>query len=555
MTSGQVHPRSAGRQWHVLMQALVAGIVSLFLLVGGLWVWLATGDRSGHVPGAALEIPAETMSLVEGEAAESDDGVHLLDTGARDRAALLVTLPPELSDIARFDTLEINLHSPGQRPGLTLIWGEVGSTTAQHFHVLPPGERMVALEDVADWLDELGLLGLGLEGSQVEGTRLESIVLREANPGFRQVLSDLFRSWGRAMPFSQSTINVIPSSGEPTLVPPTLAAALWLLVALLLLSGYRLLRHQPFSITGALVIALFAWLALDLRWQVDLVREHRATWEAFQGVPAEQRSFPALGGEDLLELTTRARADFPQGSRVLIVSGADGMGLYARYRLMPLAGSVQDEISNDVLQFARPGDGLLLLGGEAASNVARLRRELPFAYRARFPLGVGPEQMRGPGVLREATSRGTAGGQVFAYQGAASDTLVGQADQAFPAAVYRAVVRLEVPEPADRIHFEVLQRVGGPDGGRSSEPIAERVLDALPEQGVHEHAIGFGLPTRGELEFRLSNLPAGTHVEGFRLEYPDNADEWYMTSHEGQPPHRAGRLVMYNELGLLLELQ
>ncbi|WP_026280579.1 hypothetical protein [Thioalkalivibrio sp. ALE9] len=365
----------------------------------------------------------------------------------------------------------------------------------------------------------------------------------------------LLESWVRAVPFSQSTINGIPSSVGATVVPPTVAAALWALVALLLLSGYRLLRRQPFSVVGVLAIVLTAWLVLDLRWQVNLVREHHATWGGFQGIPAEQRSFPVLGGEDLLELTNRAQAAFPQDSRVLIISGSEGIGLYARYRLLPLAAMVQDQSSNDLLRFARPGDGLLLLGGEAASSVARLRRELSFAYRARFPVGVRPEQMRGPGVLREGTSRGAEDAQIFDYQGGGSDTLVGVAHQAIPAAVYRAVVRLKVPEPTDRIHFEVLQRVAGPDGSRSSETIAEHVLGAAPKEGMHEHAIGFGLPRRGELEFRLSDLPAGTQVEEFRLEYPDDAGEWYMTSHEGQPPHRAGRLVMHNEIGLLLELQ
>lgn len=554
MSSGQVYSQRAGEREHILVQAVAAAIVALFLLVGSLWGWLGTGDRSDQIPGATLEIPAGEMTLVEGDATGVEDGIHLRGTGTHERAVLLVAFPDALSNVARFDTLEINLEPAISRPRLTLFWGDPGATTAQYSHTTASDDGRVDLGQLPEWSGELGLLGFGLDGVGGEGVRFDSMVLRDMHPRAGQVLRDLLWHWTRATPFSQTAINAVYPAGGATLISPTMGATLWVLVALALLTSYRAIRRQSFSVAQVLLVVLFVWLVLDLRWQADLVREHRATWEAFRGVPAEQRSFPVLGGEALLDLAARARTEFPHGSRVLIISSADGPGLYARYRLMPLAGLVHDEPSNRVLRFARPGDGLLLLG-EAASDAVGLRRELPFAYRARFPQHVGPDRMRGRDVLQAEGSQDSGAAPFVEYQGSRPGTLLGTTGQASPAAVYRAVVRLEVPEVAENIRFQVLQHVAGPDGESSRERVAERVLSAAPGQGMHEQAFGFGLPTRGELELRLRNLPAGTRVEEFRLEYPDDAGEWHMTSQGGQPPYRAGRLVMRNELGLLLELQ
>lgn len=360
----------------------------------------------------------------------------------------------------------------------------------------------------------------------------------------------LLQDWFQHVPFSQSTINAVPLQDAHARVPLVVAVMLWLAVAGVLFLVTRALRGAKAGALGGLVaLFLVAWVMLDLRWQASLWQTHGHTLDSFQGVPADERSFPEMGGSELLKLVNTAHEQMDPGSRVVIAAEQRGPALYARYRLLPLPGYHRERLGARLLRRMGPGDALLLLGN---SNVDLLsfRRELSLAMRARFPVVLHAEQLAGEDMqLHKPSSRA-----VLEYAGEAQGDIRGEIPNAVPAAFYRLVAVVETPNDAAGVRLEARRVVDAPEDV-SHEVIARRVLSVPSGRGFEEHSLAFAVPGRERLELGVTGLPPGSRVAELRLEYPEDPDKWLIVTRDHSPPYRAARPLQRSEVGALLEFQ
>lgn len=432
--------------------------------------------------------------------------------------------------------------------------GTPGSGTIDHFHELAGQQHFeLDLESLPGWRDEVALLGIGLQGPGIAGTRLESVVLRRPTPSAGAVYRDMWRDWMTHVPFSQSTINVVPSSASGAFVAPTAAVAVWLLLSVLFYNAYQLLKTRSISPAGVLLLVAVAWLLLDMRWQANLMRAHVATAEQFAGVPVAERGLAGFGGSDLLALVADARTSLAPDARILIVTEDEGLGWYARYRILPMAGYFREPWSHSLLAHARRGDAALILGRNDVVPLG-LRSGLTAEQAEAFPRVLAANDMHGAGFAKVGATATEGAPQVREYRGEGRGQVRVSLDSEVPSGFYRAVVRLSIPEESEAVRFRVV-RDGSERQPASDARIVERILQPEPASRYQDYRITFGLPASDALGMELAGVSPGTRVEEFRLEYAGMGDKWFILSRDQEPPYVVGRLQSRTSVGMLFELQ
>lgn len=536
--------KNGGGADKTLVHALIAGGVALVVLLVAFWFWMTAADRAHQIPGAALSVPASDMRLVEGRGGQEGSGLRLEGPGPHGRAVLLSRIPDDAPDLARLQTLEIPIEFRKEVPSAALVWVNTADPETEHVETVDPASS-IDLSALDGWNGDPALLGLVLQGRQVAGTYIEGLEFRGPEPSPVEALRALLQGWVEPVPFSNVTPHVVRAGSRDVPFTPSSVAAIWTLLAVGIFVLIHRWRGGCMTAAGVVGLVLFAWVVMDLRWQADLLHEHRNTFEAYAGVPDIERVPDDFGGEELGRLVAAARQRLEPDARVFTLSGNDGLTRYVRYRLLPLAGFFGAELTPEILRYARAGDGVILLAPHDVTPL-RLRRGLPESAKARFPWSAEADIWNsGSGNMRK-----TPEGKLFEYSGQGDARIDAEIPLSLPSAFYRVVVSLDVPEPGGALRLQV-RRADDAEGLIAQRVIAPRELAA----GPREFALGFGMPARGRIEVRVDGLSAGGRLGDLRLEYPEDADQWVALARDGRPPLRAARVLERTERDLLLELQ
>ena len=242
-------------------------------------------------------------------------------------------------------------------------------------------EGIFDLNNIENWNGFIGAIGLRIKGILAADLTIRQIKLKTAPPTITKLLSLAWDDWTYFEGWNEHSINFIvggPRFG-PLLRPlPTIIA--WIGLSIFIYAVLSFAKKRFWSIRFCAIFFLIGWFVLDLRWQIDLWRQHLITYTIFSGKNWESRRLSDRDGE-LFAFIIEAKKKLPsEPARIYIVSADPDnstkfIRLRAHYHLLP--HNVYSKLSSlPTADKIRDGDYLLILnpikGLEYNSNDKKL---------------------------------------------------------------------------------------------------------------------------------------------------------------------------------------
>lgn len=331
--------------------SLLAGAVLLLSLLTG---YFLTGDRYRQL--TRLNVQGAELEVLQGNAAVRGDALMLRPP----EALLRLPIPVHLS-ADRYTAFSVRLTDGTADAALFLVWVP---EAARRQIVLPlepaaEGGYTLALDSAADWSGEIEVSALAVRATTPVGIAYAR--LDTDTPGITEFQRRLFADWIAFEGWWGHSINRIHGGDRAALLGPVPAAALWLLLSALVYTGWTRMIRQPLTPTPLLTLFLIGWIALDLRWQIDLTRQLSMTRETYASQSRDEQRLAAPDGA-LFAFIRTLKANLPDTpARVFVVAEDDDgyLALRAKYHLLP--HNADNRYPGR--QHLRPGDVIVLLDG------------------------------------------------------------------------------------------------------------------------------------------------------------------------------------------------
>ena len=199
------------------------------------------------------------------------------------------------------------------------------------------GIRPVVVTDDRGWIGRIKGLGLSVSIAGPPPIPIEIRGVTAKPMGAIELLGDRLREWFAFEGWNGASVNVLVGGADRQDLPlPALAAAVVALACALVL-GLRYVRPDLVVHLGAAVgaIVVAGWLAIDLRWAVNLGRLVAATLHTYGGKTERDKQF-ASPDSAVYEFVTQAREAMPpEPQRVWIATDAPYFNGRAAYRMYP----------------------------------------------------------------------------------------------------------------------------------------------------------------------------------------------------------------------------
>jgi hypothetical protein len=282
----------------ILIRRVVAAIaIALWWLLVLAW---AAGVRPGMPWSPAVQhtLAGKRLNTVMGVAVATGLGLRVDSLGDYRQALQSWRLVPPL-EAGDFALLRYHVEDFPRTLELDLIFRSSDDPADVVVVPLPwpdSGEATLDLRRVPQWhgkVLEVGFTEFDASGQlppelpfrpfTLAGARLES-------PSWRGAFADLATAWFDYQPWTMSAVNSVqveknqsPHRSPAAVLAAGTAGTLALLAGLLAVRGRRLLRI-------AAVLALAAWVMLDLHWLARLHQRHEVTHAVFDGKPWSERA-------------------------------------------------------------------------------------------------------------------------------------------------------------------------------------------------------------------------------------------------------------------------
>lgn len=184
------------------------------------------------------------------------------------------------------------------------------------------------------WTGRIEGLALAMHGSIAEPVRILGGAAKTLS--LRETLADRVREWFVFEPWSGASINTIHGGAYSQNLPLPMLLAASIALATLGVIAMRRYRKMTIGVLPALAVySALAWLLLDAKWTLNLVRQVGATSTTFAGKSwAEQRAVADDGA--LFDFTTKAKATMPDAPvRVIVAADSPYLRGRAAYHLYP----------------------------------------------------------------------------------------------------------------------------------------------------------------------------------------------------------------------------
>jgi hypothetical protein len=193
-----------------------------------------------------------------------------------------------------------------------------------------------ALAQERGWIGRIGGLALVLQGGFAEPIVLHGATAKPMSA--TQVLGDRIREWLAFEPWNGASINGLTGGADAQDLPlPAFLAAVAGLAALGYagLARWKPLMFGPVLGAGVAVMFVIAWLAMDARWQWNLLRQAGTTFAQYAGKSWQDRHLAAEDGP-LFAFIEKVRAKLPAPpARVFMVAAAHYFRDRGAYHLYP----------------------------------------------------------------------------------------------------------------------------------------------------------------------------------------------------------------------------
>jgi hypothetical protein len=319
---------------HLALSAL-ALIASIVVLVGG-YVFLAA--RGGIFAGTPpLEFQPKDAVVIRG--ASLQRGSLWAPTAGAD-GVLIIRLTDRNIDTALFPTLHIAALADAPPIAARLLWRQAGgaqTTFAKTIAWRSSGQERLALAGDSQWRGQVAGLALAFKLQPNAAVLFNSATL-QPDTGL-SVLSEIALEWLDREPWGQYSVNYL-YGGAPNPRVPMVPAVF--VIAAIAFWIYRLLaKRKGFapSFAVAVIFAIGAWVAVDARWQYNLLSNLFLTAETYAGKSIDEKHRAAEDG-NIYRIAETIRKGLPAGvTKVTLVSDLADSELFLgklRYYLFPL---------------------------------------------------------------------------------------------------------------------------------------------------------------------------------------------------------------------------
>jgi len=221
----------------------------------------------------------------------------------------------------------------------TMLWySDIDASRVFRHSLIVDGGRLAPVTLVQDrgWIGRIGGLALVLQGSFVEPIVVPGAAAKPMSA--TQVLGDRVREWLAFEPWNGASINGLIGGADVQDLP--LPALLGAVAGIAALAYAGLARWKPLvfgPVLGAGVAAMFviAWIAVDARWQWNLLRQASVTHAQYADKSWQERHLAAEDGP-LFAFIEKVRAKLPDPpARVFMVAAAQYLRNRGAYHLYP----------------------------------------------------------------------------------------------------------------------------------------------------------------------------------------------------------------------------
>lgn len=294
--------------------------------------WMAAASAR-TITGAQLQVRG--VSRVE------QSGVLLQGAGEDGSVIAVLNLAAPI-DAASYRFVDVRARGEFPSGGLEFVWRVQGSeTTVRKAEVVVFGGRLVPLTlgAVDGWSGKIVGLGLIARGDFREPFLVESIELRPSWVG--TTMGTMLAHWLEFEPWDGGSIHFM-AGGNPSLKHPL---PLFLGISFIAAIGIYLLLivlgHTRLEAKAALAIALLGWAVIDVRWQLNLLRQLDMTRAQYAGKSWEDKRLAAEDGE-LFAFMREAKARIGAAPvHVYVFSDQEFDRVRGAYHLYPKNVSVQ----------------------------------------------------------------------------------------------------------------------------------------------------------------------------------------------------------------------
>jgi len=221
----------------------------------------------------------------------------------------------------------------------TMLWySDIDASRVFRHSLIVEGGRLAPVTLVRDrgWIGRIGGLALVLQGGFAEPIVVPGAAAKPMSA--TQVLGDRVREWLAFEPWNGASINGLIGGADVQDLP--LPALLGAVAGIAALAYAGLARWKPLvfgPVLGAGVAAMFviAWIAVDARWQWNLLRQASVTHAQYAGKSWQERHLAAEDGP-LFAFIEKVRAKLPDPpARVFMVAAAQSLRNRGAYHLYP----------------------------------------------------------------------------------------------------------------------------------------------------------------------------------------------------------------------------
>lgn len=358
------------------------------------FLWLLNLPRGDVEPGATVDLSGAALSVVRGVGQTLPDGLLAVTPASAEGAMVLGNLPGVPAQ--QFGSVSWQLHGLEAEHVLSLIWVAREAPGIARKRQLSAAERSasrVELRSEPQWRGRLLRAGLMIEGDMAEPVLIGGLTLEPASASAWASVRDLFAPGLGLTPWSTRSINYQGDQADERWQTPVTLAGLWLGLAvlfLLLLSGRR---DGVAPVGGVAALVLFAWGALDVRWQWQLADRLQQTHALHAGASPGEKAISETDAK-IVEGLGAIRSLLPDApARIFVLS--DDPGGYAagriRWHLLPhrvltmpatLPPAVSVEAGDYLLLAAAPRD---FRYDPETGRLTNARRELPAELKVTVP--------------------------------------------------------------------------------------------------------------------------------------------------------------------------
>ncbi|HVE48319.1 MAG TPA: hypothetical protein VNG69_01720 [Casimicrobiaceae bacterium] len=276
------------------------------------------------------------LQATKGTARIVGDELHVLPADASGIAVVSVNTQLKSIDYAAIEWIAIDVP---EHIDVSLLWRtdfQPNQIQSMPLTVVTGRLLRVVTRDHPAWIGKIEGLALAMRGPMAEPVRIRGVLAKTLSAG--EVLRDRMREWFAFEAWNGASINTVTGGADLQDLPlPVLLAAAVLLATLIVIALKRLRpRFLPVGVLTSLVgFVLVAWLVLDARWMLNLMRQVDATAERFSGKTAADKRLAVEDGA-LFAFVQKAKQALPDApARIYVAADSAYFRQRAAYHLYP----------------------------------------------------------------------------------------------------------------------------------------------------------------------------------------------------------------------------